>query len=153
MFTSGQAGIESKRCENLFQELRERELSQAEEAIIAQRCALQRRMLQEYERRELRRKVAELTAICPQLDEGAARAALEACDGDEVGAMQCKWRPRMLPLALRCHRRIAPRCDAPEGQVTDTSLAWTQGKGMRFGRGQDGEAAASRLSPALCCAV
>ena len=88
MFTSGQAGIESKRSENVFHELRERDLTEAEQAIIAQRCALQRRMLEEYEKRELRRKVVELTELCPEVDEGAAKAALEACGGDENDAAQ-----------------------------------------------------------------
>ena len=45
------------RCDNLFRDLDSRALTAAEEDIIAQRVALQRRMLEEYERRERARKV------------------------------------------------------------------------------------------------
>ena len=45
------------RCDNLFKDLDSRALTSAEESIIAQRVALQRRMLEEYEKREKARKV------------------------------------------------------------------------------------------------
>ena len=45
------------RCDNLFRDLDSRALTAAEEDIIAQRVALQRRMLEEYEKRERARKV------------------------------------------------------------------------------------------------
>ena len=45
------------RCDNLFKDLDSRALTSAEEDIIAQRVALQRRMLEEYEKREKARKV------------------------------------------------------------------------------------------------
>ena len=45
------------RSSNLFKDLEERALTPAEEGIIAQRVALQRRMLQEYEKKEQLRKV------------------------------------------------------------------------------------------------
>lgn len=50
--------------------------------------ALQRKMFQEYERRERRRKVAELLEVVPDLTEAQAEAALDLCDGrwaDAVG--------------------------------------------------------------------
>lgn len=43
--------------------------------------ALQRRMFEEYERRERRRKVAELLEVCPDLGEDEAERALQLCDG------------------------------------------------------------------------
>ena len=45
------------RCDNLFKDLDSRALTSAEQDIIAQRVALQRRMLEEYEKREKARKV------------------------------------------------------------------------------------------------
>jgi len=45
------------RNDNLFRDLDSRALTAAEEDIIAKRVALQRRMLEEYERRERARKV------------------------------------------------------------------------------------------------
>ena len=45
------------RNDNLFKDLDSRALTAAEEDIIAQRVALQRRMLEEYEKRERARKV------------------------------------------------------------------------------------------------
>ncbi len=46
------------RNDNLFKDLDSRALTAAEEDIIAQRVALQRRMLEEYEKRERARKVS-----------------------------------------------------------------------------------------------
>jgi hypothetical protein len=43
--------------------------------------ALQRRMYEEYERRERQRKVAEVLEVCPDLTEKQAGAALDLCDG------------------------------------------------------------------------
>ena len=43
--------------------------------------ALQRKMFEEYERRELRRKVAELQEVCPDCSTQEAEKALELCDG------------------------------------------------------------------------
>lgn len=43
--------------------------------------ALQRRLFEEYERRELTRKVQELREVCPQLSKAAAARALELCNG------------------------------------------------------------------------
>ena len=45
------------RNDNLFRDLDSRALTAAEEDIIAKRVALQRRMLEEYEKRERTRKV------------------------------------------------------------------------------------------------
>jgi hypothetical protein len=53
------------RTDNLFKELEARELSGAEQDIIAQRVAFQRRMLEEYEKRERQRKVARDTKSKP----------------------------------------------------------------------------------------
>lgn len=38
-------------------------------------------MFEEYERRERKRKVAELQEVCPDLGEEEAEKALELCDG------------------------------------------------------------------------
>ena len=45
-----------RRCDNLFKDLDSRDLTEAEETIIAQRVALQQKMLEEYEKREKARK-------------------------------------------------------------------------------------------------
>lgn len=42
--------------------------------------ALQRKMLAEYEKREMRRKVQELMEVCPDITEVEAERALELCD-------------------------------------------------------------------------
>jgi hypothetical protein len=44
------------RCNNLFKDLDSRDLTDAEESIIAERVALQQRMLEEYEKREKARQ-------------------------------------------------------------------------------------------------
>ena len=44
------------RCDNIFKDLDNRALTTAEKCIIQQRVALQRRMLEEYEKREKARK-------------------------------------------------------------------------------------------------
>ena len=46
-----------------------------------QQVALQRKMFEEYEKRELRRKVAELREVVPDLSDGEAETALRMCDG------------------------------------------------------------------------
>ena len=43
--------------------------------------ALQRKMFEEYERRERQRKVVELRDVCPDISEGEALKALELCSG------------------------------------------------------------------------
>lgn len=43
--------------------------------------ALQRKLFEEYEKREQARKVAELREVCPQLSDAAALKALELCGG------------------------------------------------------------------------
>lgn len=49
---------------------------------------LQRKMLQEYERREASRKVSELQALCPELTPAAAQRALDVCNGRYGAAAQ-----------------------------------------------------------------
>lgn len=43
--------------------------------------ALQRKMFEEYEKRERKRKVAELQEVCPDISPEEAEQALEMCDG------------------------------------------------------------------------
>lgn len=50
----------SHRCDNLFQQLESRTLTAEEEAVIQQRVAFQRKMFEEYEKREQKRKVRDL---------------------------------------------------------------------------------------------
>ena len=64
----------------------DRALTHAEQLIIDQRVALQRKMFEEYEQRERRRKVAELQELCPDLTAAEATAALELCGGREDAA-------------------------------------------------------------------
>lgn len=86
LFHQTDQGIERRRTDNLFKQLDERALTKDEERIIEQRVAMQRKLLQEYERREKIRKVQELMEICPDLDEEDAEAALDLCRGSEEEA-------------------------------------------------------------------
>ncbi|KAG2440637.1 hypothetical protein HYH02_010216 [Chlamydomonas schloesseri] len=79
LFQEGDNCIERRRTDNLFRQLDERQLTEDEQSIIQQRVELQRKMFQEYERREKQRKVRELQEVCPDLDEEAATRALELC--------------------------------------------------------------------------
>ncbi|EFJ45729.1 hypothetical protein VOLCADRAFT_93895 [Volvox carteri f. nagariensis] len=88
LFQTGENGIERRRTENLFKQLDERQLTEDEQAIIQQRVELQRKMFQEYERREKQRKLRELQEVCPDLDEEAARRALELCNWREEAAAE-----------------------------------------------------------------
>ncbi|PRW21070.1 Transforming growth factor beta regulator 1 [Chlorella sorokiniana] len=83
MFVQGTEAIQTKRTDNLFQSLEERTLTEDEQRIIEQRVALQRKMFEEYERRERKRKVVELQDVCPDISEEEAEKALELCDGRE----------------------------------------------------------------------
>eukprot|EP00887_Chlorella_sp_A99_P007228 scaffold2.g7228.t1 len=85
LFASGEQ-IATHRANNLFHTLEQRSLTEEEQGIIEQRVALQRKMFEEYERRERRRKVAELREVVPDLTEAQAEAALALCDGREDDA-------------------------------------------------------------------
>lgn len=89
------------RCDNLFQQLESRTLTAEEEAVIQQRVAFQRKMFEEYEKREQKRKVCrwalrsrqhastqveELQGMMPELTNEEAAAALELCNGNEDDA-------------------------------------------------------------------
>ncbi|KAK9905576.1 hypothetical protein WJX75_002376 [Coccomyxa subellipsoidea] len=76
LFSDGLSKIQTKRCDNLFKDLDSRDLTEAEESIIAQRVALQQKMLEEYEKREKARKVREILNVCPDLTEEEADCAL-----------------------------------------------------------------------------
>jgi hypothetical protein len=80
------AAAHRRRSSRFFDALQGRSLTREEQDIIDQRVALQRKMFAEYERRELRRKVAELQEICPGLAGAEAVAALELCGGREDDA-------------------------------------------------------------------
>lgn len=50
-------------------------------ACALPQVALQRKMFEEYERRERRRKVGELQEVCPDISTEEAEQALVMCDG------------------------------------------------------------------------
>ncbi|KDD74124.1 hypothetical protein H632_c1550p0, partial [Helicosporidium sp. ATCC 50920] len=72
--------------ENIFQALEKRSLTDREQDIIQQRIALQRRMFEEYEKRERQRKSKDLQEVCPDLTEEEAHKALEYCSDREEEA-------------------------------------------------------------------
>ncbi|KFM25932.1 Transforming growth factor beta regulator 1 [Auxenochlorella protothecoides] len=83
LFAEGIACIATQKNDNLFQDLETRTLTTREQDIISQRVALQRRLFEEYEKREMVRKIQELREVCPQISEAAAARALELCNGSE----------------------------------------------------------------------
>jgi len=87
MFRAGNEKIATARTGSLFHELQGRELTEDEQRIIAERTAHQREMLAAYERRERARKVGELRAVVPGLQEVEAGTALDLCGGDEEEAV------------------------------------------------------------------
>lgn len=70
--------------------------------------ALQRRLFEEYEKREMVRKIQELREVCPQISEAAAARALELCNGrcgksgQDHGTSSCRINPD------GCHHRPHP---------------------------------------------
>lgn len=50
-------------------------------------------MFEEYERRERKRKVAELREVCPDLREEEAERALQLCDGRWAHTRPWGWGP------------------------------------------------------------
>ncbi|KAG2488719.1 hypothetical protein HYH03_012719 [Edaphochlamys debaryana] len=97
LFQNGENAIERRRTDNLFKQLDERQLTEDEQNIIQQRVDLQRKMFVEYERREKERKVRELNEVCPDLDEEAAKRALELCNWkEEEAAMRLSSDPAFL---------------------------------------------------------
>ncbi|KAF8065639.1 hypothetical protein HT031_003240 [Scenedesmus sp. PABB004] len=87
LFMSADAAIQRRRTDNIFKQLDERSLTDDEQRIIHQRVELQRRLLEEYEKREQRRKVGELRDMFPELAEAAAQRALDLCGGKEDDAV------------------------------------------------------------------
>ncbi|CAD7703988.1 unnamed protein product [Ostreobium quekettii] len=83
MFETGNAEIETRRCDDWFKQLDARNLTDQEQEIIDKRVALQRKMLAEYEKRERARKVHELRQVCPEISDDEAEAALRKCGGRE----------------------------------------------------------------------
>jgi len=83
MFRAAESAIERKRTDNLFKQLDERKLTEEEELIIQKRVEMQRKMFQEYEKREQKRKVSELQAIIPELKTEDAEKVLVACNWKE----------------------------------------------------------------------
>ena len=67
----------------MFQSLEERSLTEEEQAVIDARVALQRKMFEEYEKREHKRKIIELREVCPDISEEEAEKALEMCNNNE----------------------------------------------------------------------
>lgn len=67
----------------MFQSLEGRSLTEEEQAVIDARVALQRKMFEEYEKREHKRKIIELREVCPDISEEEAEKALEMCNNNE----------------------------------------------------------------------
>ncbi|BDA48275.1 probable lysine-specific demethylase JMJ16 at C-terminar half [Coccomyxa sp. Obi] len=86
MFADGNKAIATQKTEDLFKQLESRELTREELDIIQSRVALQRKMLEEYEKRERNRKIQEIQTICPDASEEEAVRALELCDQREEEA-------------------------------------------------------------------
>ncbi|BDA47156.1 probable transforming growth factor beta regulator 1 at C-terminar half [Coccomyxa sp. Obi] len=137
LFSDGLSKIETRKCDNLFKDLDSRNLTDAEENIIAQRVALQQRMLEEYEKREKSRKIREILDICPDLTEEEAECALKLHGHKEedaaaalvsgiafrrkVQAMCGNTRPQPTRLpAPQCQNRsvtsVGPICARPAGE-------------------------------------
>ena len=83
MFEQGQGEIGTARNCNLFQELQGRNLTDKEQEIVQARTAHMKKMYEEYERREKKRKVEELMGVCPDMTEKEVEVALEFYDGNE----------------------------------------------------------------------
>ena len=76
----------SRRTENLFEALEKRTLTAEEQAVIDERVAHQRRMFEQFEKRERIRKITELREVCPDISEEEAERALDLCNGNEEEA-------------------------------------------------------------------
>ncbi|KAK9807622.1 hypothetical protein WJX72_004551 [[Myrmecia] bisecta] len=83
MFQEGTDAIATCRSADLFKQLESRSLTKEEQNIVTQRVALQRKMFQEYEKRERKRKVAEILSFCQDVTEEEALKALEFCNDRE----------------------------------------------------------------------
>ncbi|KAK9803111.1 hypothetical protein WJX73_005483 [Symbiochloris irregularis] len=83
MFSEGTKAITTHKVDNLFEHMESSELSEELQNVIQQRVQLQRKMLEEYEKRETKRKVAEIRDVCPDVTEEEAGKALEMCNGKE----------------------------------------------------------------------
>lgn len=78
--------------------------AEEEQSIIQQRISLQRKMLEEYERRELRRKVLELQDICQGLSDQEAEMALKLTNGRCVRPELLANRPGVPTIRIGCTR-------------------------------------------------
>ncbi|GBF99740.1 hypothetical protein Rsub_12515 [Raphidocelis subcapitata] len=107
MFLQSERSVPRNRAGNLFEQLSQRSLTREEQDIIAQRVEAQRRLLQEYERRERERKVREVRDTAPELSERAALRALELCGGREEDAI----------LRLSAEPALKRRCMADAGDT------------------------------------
>lgn len=108
LFVQAEKQVERVRTDNLFQQLDQRALSEDEQRIIDERVALQKKLFQEYERRERIRKVNELCEMCPDLTPETAQTALEWCDWKEDdAAMKITTDPAFLKQ-LRGGKSAAP---------------------------------------------
>lgn len=70
----------------MFEALEKRTLTAEEQAVIDERVAHQRRMFEQFEKREKARKIAELREVCPDITEEEAEKALNLCNGNEEEA-------------------------------------------------------------------
>ncbi|KAK9839324.1 hypothetical protein WJX81_008143 [Elliptochloris bilobata] len=106
MFKEGADAIGTHKTEDLFKQLETRSLTKTEEEIIQQRVAHQRKMFEEYEKRERRRKVEAVQSVCPDVTDAEAVKALELCnDREDEAAAQ------MADSAFL--RRVRAECGAP----------------------------------------
>ncbi|KAK9799422.1 hypothetical protein WJX73_008139 [Symbiochloris irregularis] len=77
---TGLASIPTRRSKNLFHELDSRALRPEEQRIIEQRVSLQRKLSDQYERNERKRKAEELIELCSDLTLEQAHWALAVHD-------------------------------------------------------------------------
>eukprot|EP00242_Pyramimonas_sp_CCMP2087_P017239 CAMPEP_0198225820 /NCGR_PEP_ID=MMETSP1445-20131203/102688_1 /TAXON_ID=36898 /ORGANISM="Pyramimonas sp., Strain CCMP2087" /LENGTH=216 /DNA_ID=CAMNT_0043905457 /DNA_START=49 /DNA_END=695 /DNA_ORIENTATION=+ len=108
LYEQGDKSIARIRNNNVF----ERDVTQTEQDIIDQRVALQRKMFEEYEKREKQRKVQEIIGVCTDLSEAEAQVALEESGGCEDVAIAAITSE---PAFLRRVKHLA-RCAANGGQ-------------------------------------
>lgn len=61
--------------------MQDRKLTEKEEEIVKARTQHMKNMYEEYEKRELKRKIEELKVVCPDFMEEEIADALKLCDG------------------------------------------------------------------------
>lgn len=73
--------LTTHRNANLFAELHDRDLTEKEQEIVKARTEHMKKMFEEYEKRELKRKISELQIVCPDMSEEEIHQALKMFNG------------------------------------------------------------------------